>query len=170
MDPGRRPDHPSVEVFLGVLSETPDVAVLVLGEERELCLIQLAFFVVLDPEHDRAHAVDDLGQIGDDGDQTMGDALAPLGGRPSVHPPHSHLQREPRVVDSGRTVEVVPVEVLELLFGSIGLLRNRDAAGQHETTRREQDRHEDRRDAERPMTKSTGSHCHHVPLLSLCRG
>src|SRR5213593_2596301 len=167
MDPGRGPDHPPVEVFLGVLPEGPDGAVLVLSVERELRLVQLAFLVVLDPDHDSAHAIEELGQISDDGDQTMGDALSLLGGRPFVDPSHSRLQREPRVVDRGRTLEVVAVEVLELLFGSIGLLCHRDAAGQHETTRREQDRHEDRRDAERSRTRSAEFHCHHVPSLSV---
>src|SRR6266850_1006489 len=99
-------------------------------------------------------------------DQTLADALSPLGGGPCVHPAHSRLQREPGVVDLGRTVEVVAVEVLELPFGSIRLLRYRPA-GQQETTRREQDRHEDRRDAERPMARSAAFHCHHVLSLSM---
>src|SRR5439155_20446978 len=145
-DPGWSFHDPAIHVFLGVLPQVPNVAALVLREESQLRLVQLPGLVVLDPHHDGTHAVDHLGQVGDDGDQAMGNALAPLGGRSPVDVLCSWLQREPWVVDIGRTLEGVAVEVLELLLRSVGLpravglLRLGDATGQTEAGQSDNER------------------------------
>src|SRR5207249_3877235 len=120
-------------------------AVLVLSEESELPLHHLSRPVVFHPDDDGAYAIDHLGQVGDGDGQAMRDALTGLGGEPLEDPPHSRLHRKPGIVDRGRTVEVVAVEVLELLFRSGGLLlRHDEAARQPEARESYEYRHERR--------------------------
>jgi hypothetical protein len=65
-DPGARcSGERPVLVLLRVLAEVPHVALVVLGEEGELLLLQLAFEEVPVPGHHGLDPVDHLGQVGD---------------------------------------------------------------------------------------------------------
>ena len=107
----RRPVDPAAVVLLRVLAEVPDVAVVVLGLERELALEQPAGVDVALPDHDRAHAVDDLREVRDRRDDPVrAPSLA------AVRAPFEDVlgardQRRPPVVDARRVGEVARVEV-----------------------------------------------------------
>src|SRR5256884_2308971 len=132
---GRLQEFPRLP-FFWVLTQEPDVPVVVLCEEGDLRLRQLAILVVHIPDNDRSHAVDDLGQVGDDGPQATRHGLPiVLDGGPRIDEPRSRLQGEPFVVDAGRAiVEALRVDVPDLL-----VLRHHRAAGQAETRERDKE-------------------------------
>src|SRR6266480_1340134 len=136
VEPNRGLEELPALPLLGVLTQEPDVPVVVLCEEGDLRLRQLAIFVVHIPDHDRTHAADHLGQVGDDGHQATRHGLPiVLDGGPRIDEPRSRLQGEPFVVDAGRAiVEALRVEVPDLL-----VLRHHRAAGQAETRERDEE-------------------------------
>ncbi len=85
-DPGWGLDELPVLVLLRVLAQVPDVAVVVLGVEGDLRLHQLVIAVIRNPGHDRVHARDLLGQVGDGELNAMRNALALLNGDPLEDP------------------------------------------------------------------------------------
>src|SRR6478609_6271173 len=98
-DPGaRRPGELAAVVLLGVLAEVPHVALVILGEEGQLLLLQLAFEEVPVPGHHGPDPVDHLGQVGD------GESDAVRLGLPALHDPalvgelRADREREHRVV------------------------------------------------------------------------
>ena len=88
-----------------MLAELPHIARVVLREERDLGLDQLARAEIPVPDDDRAHAVDHLRQVRDRGDEAMSDALGSLDRPPLVDELHAGLQRCPGVVDGRRVRE-----------------------------------------------------------------
>ena len=131
MDPGRRLDDLAVLIGLRVLAELPDIAGVVLREEGDLGLDELARAEVPVPHHDRAHPVDRLRQVGDRRDEAMADRLRPLDRPSPVGELHAGMQRLPRVVDDRRVREAGAV---------VAVRRARRARAQeHERRGREQD-------------------------------
>ena len=122
VEPGRRRDELSLLVLLGVLAEVPDVPVVVLGEQSQLRLLELTRAPVSLPDDDVAHAAYLLGEVGDRVSHAMRDAPAFFSCRPFEDELRSRLEREPRVVDRGRTVEVLGIEVLRGDFLEGGLV------------------------------------------------
>src|SRR5204863_3221648 len=154
VEPGRRLHELPGLPFLGVLTQEPDVPVVVLREEGDLRLRQLAILVIHIPDNGRTHAVDDLGQVGDGGHQAAMHGLAVvLDGGPRIDEPRSGLQREPFVVDTDRTtVEALRVECLELL-----VLR------QHDATRQPDAYESDKQAKRQPRPNDPGRHAGALP-------
>ena len=105
-EPSSAPDELQLIVRLAVLTQMPDVPVVVLCEKGELRLHQLTRAVVPVKDDDGARTVDHLGQVGNDELHAMRNGLIILDGEPLVDKPRPRLQGEPFVVDIGRTVEI----------------------------------------------------------------
>src|SRR5216117_1979768 len=122
--------------------------------KKAIRLRQPAVFVVHIPDNDRTHAVDDLGQVGDDGHQAARHGLpVVLDGGPRIDEPRSGLQGEPFVVDTDRTtVEALRVECLELL-----VLR------QHDATRQPDAYESDKQAKRQPRPNDPGRHAGALP-------
>src|SRR5262245_41239669 len=105
-DPGaRRPGELPVLVFLGVLAEVPDVALVVLPEEGEFLLLQSALEELPVPRYDRAYVVDHLRQVGDGEHDAMPPRHPALDDRAPVDELGAGHEREHWVVDGERRGE-----------------------------------------------------------------
>ena len=102
-DPGTRsPGELAVLILLRVLTEVPQVAAVVLGEQGEFLLLQLPPQEVTVPRDHGRHAADDLGQVSDGEHDAVRLGLAAfhdlpavdvLGTRRQGEHPVAHLQR-----------------------------------------------------------------------------
>jgi hypothetical protein len=137
VDPGRRQGELAVLVLLGVLAHQPDVPVVVLGEEGDLGLLELAVCEVAVPDHHGVDAADLLGEVGDDEDDAVALLLARLVHRVAV-PDQSGARGKgiPLVVDLRGVRELRGVELLPALpFGAcllFGACTCRDSDGCHD--------------------------------------
>src|SRR4029077_13279583 len=105
----------------------------------------LARLVVQLPHDEGAHSVDHLGEVGDDEYQAMRNGLFFLLRYPLIDVLRPRLQWEPFVVDAGRMIEIVAIELLELFPNTLSLLRQDRAAGRPEARagKRESDQKRD---------------------------
>ncbi len=105
-DPGAgRAGELPVVVLLGVLAEVPHVPRVVLGEERELLLLQLPLEVVLVQCHHRLGAVDVLDQVGHGEDHAVLVRAVGVDDLALVGELGADSQREQRVGDGERRGE-----------------------------------------------------------------
>jgi hypothetical protein len=75
-----------------VLTQVPDIAVVVLCIEGDLLFHHLVIAVIHNPGDDGGHTRDFLGQVGDGEHDAMGNALIILDGDPLVDPLGPRLQ------------------------------------------------------------------------------
>lgn len=94
--------------LLGILTEGPDVAVVVLGEEGELRFLQCVVAEVPVPHDHGPDPVDHLGEVGDGELHPVG----PLGCGALQDELRPGLEGQVPVVDVGRAVEIVGVELV----------------------------------------------------------
>ncbi len=91
-DPGGGLDELPVYVFFWILTQVPDVAVVVLGVEGDLRLHQLVIAVIHNPGDDRAHTLDLFGQVSDGELNAMRNTLTILDRDPLKDPLRPRLQ------------------------------------------------------------------------------
>ncbi len=139
MDPGRVGDDLALLVLLRILAQLPDVPVVVLCEERELGLDELAGVEVAVPEDHGAHARDLLREVGHREDDPVGEAFLAFGREAGERQLCPRLHRQPRVVHVRGTREVAGVEVLCRDGGRLHLAAR--AGGRQPHRRRDEERH-----------------------------
>ena len=104
------PEQDALLVILGVLAEIPDVAVIVLREERQLRLLQVALVDVAVPDHHAGNAADVLAEIRDREDHVVGQRRAVPVHHAGVDELIPRGDRIPLVVDPVRPREIVSAQ------------------------------------------------------------